>query len=62
MCDKDNYKKEKRNNLIHLNKDVIISILEDRPARDDSCVNMLCGSFRFFYLAFLNLSGSSIST
>jgi hypothetical protein len=47
---------------VHLIKDVIISILEDRSARHICCEYMFCGIFSFFYLTFFNLGGSSIPT
>jgi hypothetical protein len=46
---------------VHLTNDVIFSILEDRSAQHHCCVNMLCGTFKFF-LAIFNLGGSSIHT
>jgi hypothetical protein len=47
---------------IHLIKDVIFSILEDRSALHNCCVYLLYGIFCFFFLGIFNFGRSSIPT
>jgi hypothetical protein len=54
----------KNEKSLHVNliNDVIFSIIEERSARHNFCVNMISVTFSFVYSAFFYLGGSSIPT